>query len=194
MTQALHPFSAGSQTTGSPSGPLSSTSPFSDQEMMEPSVLRALSLQSTDENIISPVSMSSAFGDFFSPAGSCSTSDELSPISTTSDRSHFSAFPNSENTSPETMTQFGRSRSFSTAYPNRTATVPLPLHEVHTRPRETLAPSIRSGSVYTTNPQGYSGFPPTSLKSPSGSFRGYQPGNGRESGRTPFSGGQQHSR
>jgi len=189
MTQALHPFSAGSQSTGSPTGPRPSRiRTFSDQEMIQPSMLRALSLQSTDESIISPVSMSSAFDDFFSPAASCSTSDELSPISTTSDRSHFSAFPNSENPSPETITPFGRSRSFSTAYPNRTATVPLPLHEVHARPRETLAPSIQPNSVYMTSQQGYSGFQPTSLKSPSGSVKGYQSGNGN--GRTPFSGGR----
>lgn len=190
MSQALRPFSGGSQGTGSPTGhPLSRTSTFSDHEMIEPSMLRALRLQSPDESIISPVSMSSAFGDFFSPAESCSTSDELSPISTTSDRSHFSAFPSSENASPETVTPFGRSRSFSTAYPHRKHPMPLQLHEVNTRPRETLSSLIRSSSVYPNGPQGYGDFQPASLKSPPGSVKPYQPGSGRESGRTPFSGG-----
>ena len=191
MTQALQPFSGGSQGTGSPRAPpLSQASTFSDHEIIEPSMLHALSLEGQDENIISPVSMNSAFGGFFSPAGSCSTSDELSPISTTSDRSHFGAFPNSENASPETVTPFSRSRSFTAAYPHRTHTVPLPLHEVHTRPRDRLAPSMRSSSVYTKGPSAYSEYQPTALKSPPVSVKGYQLGNAGESSRTPFSGGQ----
>lgn len=191
MTQALHPFLAGSQRTGSPNGlPMSRTSAFGDQEMIEPSILHALSLQGADESLLSPVSMSSAFGDFFSPAGSCSASDELSPISTTSERSQFSTFPNSENPSPETLTPFGRSRSFTTAYSNRTPTVPLPLHEVHTRSQETVVPSIRSTSVYTTSPPSYNALQPVPLRSQSGSVKGYQPGNGRDSGTTPLNGGK----
>ncbi len=184
MTHTLHPFPNGSQATGSPAGAsLSHKSTFSDQEMLEPSMLRVLNLQNQEESMISPVS----FGKFFSPEGS--TSDDLSPVSTTSERSHFTTFPSSETASPENLTPFARSRTITTTYPHRTNTQPLQLREVHGRPREALAAPYRPNPMYSQGPQVYGDIQLNSLRRPSEADEN-QPRIEIEPRRTPFGAGQ----
>ncbi len=183
MTDALHPFSNGSQSSGSPTGAPGSHT-FTDNEIIGPSMFDALSLQSQDDNIISPVSVGSTFSNFFTPPGSCSASDGLSPISTTSDRSYFSAFPNSDTTSPDSVSPFIRANHFSAAYSYHTHTTPPQLHEVKTRPRgEMLASPFRSSLAYTQSAEGYGEFQPTSS---SAYNMKHQPRSDTESSRTPY--------
>lgn len=188
MSHALQPFSTGSQSSGSPtSAPPSRTSTFTDNETTGPSTFGALSLHGEDENVVSPVSMNSAFSTFFTPPGSCSASDGLSPRSTTSDRSQFGAFPNSENTSPECVSPFIRSRGFSTAYSSHPHTTSLQIHEPKSRPRgEMLASPFRSSSAYQRSPEAYADFQPTSTRNPSTSNVSSQPHWDVESNRSIY--------
>ncbi|KAI9871766.1 MAG: hypothetical protein M1830_002479 [Pleopsidium flavum] len=183
MTNAFHPFSNGSQSSGSPTGTsVIHSSTFTDNESNGRSMFDALSLQSEDDNVISPVSIGSTFNNFFTPPGSCSASDGLSPLSTTSDSPHFNAFPISEVTSPESVTPFIRAKNFSTAYSYHTHTPPMPLHEAKPRSRgEMLVSPFRPSLAYTHSAEGYGDFQPTSS---SAYNMKHQPRSDMESSRT----------
>ena len=97
MTQALHsPFTAGihqpfpqGYTTPLQSPP-SYSSNFSEHGMIRPPLMVAgVRRGSEDENAISPISMSSNFSSFYTPPGSITTTESLSPTSPVAERTPF---------------------------------------------------------------------------------------------------------
>jgi len=134
--------------------PVSYLPAYHDGTIMRPLMMEGLRRQSEDEMTTSPMSMSSAYGNFFTPPGSVVTSDNVSPVSTTSDRP-WNAMPGSLNTSPRNSNPFTRSSSFSTAYHH--PQIPrLQLHDRVSRTRaESLGSPLRSSMSYTGNALDY---------------------------------------
>lgn len=157
MTQALHsPFNSGMPqpfSTPSYSMPMASPSsytPHYDSSMIRPLMVNGLRRESEDDSTISPASISSAFGSFYTPPGSVPTSENMSPVSPTSERASFMNTPFSQ-TSPRGSNPFAnRSSSFSTNFHGHPNIPRLQLHERVNRSRaESLASPLRTSMSYT---------------------------------------------
>ena len=148
MTQTLHSPRGSQPMGGTPmASPVSYMPSYSDSQFARPMLLGGLRRPSEDESVTSPMSMSSMYGNFYTPP----TSDNVSPISTASDRNHF-AHPSSQHTSPRAPNPFAmRSSSFSSAYQH--PQIPrLQLHDRVGRARaESLQSPLRSSMSYTGN-------------------------------------------
>lgn len=174
MTQALHSPYGGQHAIGTPlASPTSYMPSFADGSIMRPLMIDGLSRQSEDESTTSPMSMSSGYGNFFTPPGSGPASDNVSPVSTTSDRAHFNTYPSSQNTSPRNTNPFARSSSFSSAYHH--PHIPrLQLHDRVSRARaESLGSPLRSSMSYTGNALDYGESQPQGVMS--STYDGRQP-------------------
>ena len=157
MTQALHsPFGAVSQPYSTPTAsPSSYAATFTDNGMIRPLIIDGLRRQSEDDTI-SPISISSSFGAFYSPPGSMPTSEMMSPVSPVSERSNQMGHSISQNTSPRNTNPFVRSSSYATAYHSHHHVPRLQLHDRATRTRaESLASPLRSSMSYTGNALDY---------------------------------------
>lgn len=170
MTQALHSPYGGQHAIGTPLASPVSYLPYADGSLVRPLMSEGMRRQSEDESTTSPMSVGSAYGNFFTPPGSAPGSENLSPVSTTSDRTHFSVAPHSQNTSPRNSNPFIRSSSFSTAYhPNPH----IPRLQMHDRMvgmgrsrAESLGSPLRSSMSYTGNALDYGeNQDPTNLNS-----------------------------
>ena len=163
MTQALHSPYGDQPGIGTPlASPVSYVAPYHDGTIMRPLMMEGLRRQSEDETTTSPMSMSSVYGNFYTPPGSVVASDNVSPVSTTSDRP-WNAVPGSLNTSPRNSNPFTRSSSFSTAYHH--PQIPrLQLQDRVSRSRaESLGSPLRSSMSYTGNALGYGAAQPPNL-------------------------------
>lgn len=178
MTQVLYsPY--GSQP---PSGaPMTSPNDFfaSNPEAgaLRPLVIDNMKRPGEDDYVTSPLSPTSAYGSCFGPTGSGPTSnDNISPVSTTSDRAAlFTSLSNSQASTPRTSNPFTRSSSFSAAYPraNHPQIPRLQLHDRVTRSRaESLGSPLRTSISYSGNPLDYGeGLSPTAMNMP---YNGHQ--------------------
>lgn len=156
MAHALHSPYGGNHGMGTPlASPASYLPSYHEGVVMRPLMMEGLRRQSEDEITTSPISMSSAYGNFFTPPGSVA-SDNMSPISTTSERAQWGTLPSSQNTSPRSGNPFTRSSSFSTAY-HHPQLPRLQLHDRVTRTRaESLGSPLRSSMSYTGSALNYS--------------------------------------
>ena len=159
MTQALHspfgnnmpqPFSSQAYST-----PLASPASYAstyDSGMIRPLIVNGLRRESEDDSTISPVSISSAFGSFYTPPGSVPTSENMSPVSPSSERAPFmnTSYPQS---SPRNTNPFStRSSSFSSNFHGRPQIPRLQLHDRVNRSRaDSLASPLRTSMSYTGN-------------------------------------------
>jgi hypothetical protein len=159
MTQALHsPFGNTVPHSYSAQGystPIASPAPYAstyDPGMVRPLLLSGLRRESEDDSTISPISVTSNFGNFYTPPGSVPTSDTMSPISPTSERAPFmnTSYPQS---SPRNANPFSnRSSSFSSNYHGHPHIPRLQLHDRANRSRaESLASPLRTSMSYTGN-------------------------------------------
>jgi hypothetical protein len=156
MTQALHSPYGGQQAIGTPLASPGSYLPYGEGGIVRPLMGEGIRRPSEDESTISPVSMGSAYGNYFTPPGSAPGSENLSPISTTSDRTHFSTVPQCQTPSPRNTNPFMRSSSFSTAYHPNHHTSRLQMHDRMVRNRaESLASPLRSSMSYSGNALNY---------------------------------------
>lgn len=158
MTQALHSPYGGQPGLGTPvASPITYFPPYHENSMIRPLVAEGPRRHNEDEHVTSPLSIPSTYTNFFTPPASSTTSEALSPISTTSDRTHFATMHNSLNTSPRTNNPFGRSTSFST-YQHAGAQIPrLQIHDRNNRSRaESLASPLRTSMSYTVAPMDHS--------------------------------------
>ena len=168
MTQTLHsPFGSLPQPYSTPlASPSSYTSTFAEGGI-RPLLIDEFRRQGEDDATISPISMSSAYGNLYTPPGSIPASENLSPISPISER--FNPMSSSiSQTSPRGANPF-RSNSFSALYAPQH--IPkLHSHERVSRTRaESLASPLRASMSYSANALDYGGSQPleTSTSSPS---------------------------
>ena len=155
MTQALHlPFGAHSSAIGSPiASPASYASAFSDIGSIRPLMGDVIRRHSEDDSIVSPLSMSSAFSNFYTPPNSVRASKNLSPISPTGERFHAGL---SQANSPRITNPFIRSGSFSTTNRSQPYIPKLQIRDRLTRTRaESLASPLRSSMSYIGNALDY---------------------------------------
>lgn len=148
MSHTLHsPHGGQPGMGGTPiASPISYVPPYSDSQFARPMMLNGIRRPSEDDSVASPLSMSSVYGNFYTPP----QSDNVSPISTASDRGHFT-LPGSQHTSPRAPNPFtSRSSSFSTYHHPQ---IPrLQLHDRIGRARaESLQSPLRSSMSYTGN-------------------------------------------
>ena len=158
MTQALHsPFGSVPQPFSTPlASPASYASSFPDGGIMRPLMIEGLRRQSEDDVTISPLSMNSAYGSFYTPPGSVPPSENLSPISPVSERSTIMSNSISQNTSPRSTNPFIRSSSFSTTFHPHSHIPRLQIHDRISRTRaESLASPLRSSMSYNGNALDY---------------------------------------
>jgi hypothetical protein len=161
ITQALHSPYVGQQAMGTPLGSPVTYLPYGEAGVIRPLAHDGMRRQSEDESTNSPISMGSAYGNFFTPPGSAPTSENLSPISATSERGHFGGIPHSQSTSPRYTNPFVRSSSFSTAYHPNPHIPRLHLQDRMVRNRaESLGSPLRSSMSYTGNALDYGGSQP----------------------------------
>ena len=158
MTQALHsPFSTGinppySQSYTPPlQSPASYASPFNEHGLVRPPLMvSGLRRGSEDESNISPISMSSNFNSFYTPPGSISATESLSPTSPIVERNPFVGNwpqpPGNRNLNP-----YSRSGSISSTFNPHVPRLPL-AHDRLTRTRaESLGSPLRTSMSYTAN-------------------------------------------
>ena len=158
MAQTLHtPFGIIPQSYSTPmASPASYATTFAENSALRPLTLDGLRRQSEDESTISPISMSSNYGNFYTPPASIAASDTMSPISPI-ERSTFASLHLAQATSPRRSNPFMRSSSFSSNIHTTSSHVPrLQLHERVTRTRaESLASPLRSSMSYTGSALNY---------------------------------------
>ena len=156
MTQALHsPFTAGIHQPPSHGytpllqSPPSFSSTFNEHGMARPPLMVAgLRRESEDENAISPISMSSNFNSFYTPPGSITTTESLSPTSPVADRTPFMNSWQSAHAGRGTD-PYSRSASISSNYNPQIPRLHL-AHERLTRTRaESLGSPLRTSMSYT---------------------------------------------
>ena len=158
MTQALHSsFTTGIHQPPSQGytpllqSPPSYSSAFNEQGMVRPPLMVGdLRRESEDENAISPISMSSNFNSFYTPPGSITTTESLSPTSPVAERTPFmnswQPAPSGRGTDP-----YSRSASISSNYNPQIPRLHL-AHERLTRTRaESLGSPLRASMSYTSN-------------------------------------------
>lgn len=179
MSQTLHSSHGGQPGMGGTpmASPISYVPPYADSQFARPMMLNGIRRPSEDDSVASPLSMSSMYGNFYTPP----QSDSVSPISTASDRGHFT-LPSSQHTSPRAPNPFtSRSPSFSTYHHPH---IPrLQLHDRIGRARaESLQSPLRSSMSYTGNSLNYgeTGAMSGSTNSGTGSLS-EEPQNTRES-------------
>ena len=160
MTQALHtPFGANvhpppySQGYTTPlQSPASYSSTFNETGMIgrPPLIMAGLRRESAEESAISPISMSSNFNNFYTPPGSITTTESLSPTSPIAERSPFVG--NWQQNAGERATdQYHRSASLSSNF-NPHSSRPHPAHDRLARTRaESLGSPLRTSMSYTND-------------------------------------------
>ncbi|KAI9732547.1 MAG: hypothetical protein M1834_003882 [Cirrosporium novae-zelandiae] len=150
MSHALYSPFGGPHPMGTPlSSPASFGPGFPENALIRPLTMDSIRRQS-DDSTVSPISMGSAYGSSFTPPSSGPPSENISPISTTSDRQAFSTFSGSQTISPRNPFG-GRSSSFSVTNPYRTPIPRLQSHERFARSRaESLASPLRASMSYST--------------------------------------------
>ena len=162
MTQTLHsPFGNVAHPYSTPlASPAAYTSTFVEGGMIRPLLVDGLRRQSEDDATISPISMGSTFGSYYTPPGSIPASENLSPISPVSER--FNSMSSSiSQPSPRGTNPFLRSNSFSALYHAPQHVPKLHSHERVSRTRaESLASPLRSSMSYTGNASDYGGSQP----------------------------------
>lgn len=141
--QALYsPFANAAQSYSTPmASPASYTSAYGDGGIMQPLTVDDLTRQSVDDVTVSPISMSSALGSFYTPPGSGPTSENPSPISPASERSQLLSHSNVQTTSLRNPDPFIQSSSFPTAYHTYRQ---IPRLQFHERRSSMLAESLAS--------------------------------------------------
>ena len=158
-TQALHsPFGGAAQPFSTPlASPISYTSTFAtDGGIMRPLKVDGLRRQSEDDVTISPLSINSAYGNFYTPPGSIPPSESLSPISPTSERYNLVSNAIPQDASPKSTNPFIRSHSFSTTHHPYPHIPRLQIHDRVLRTRaESLASPLRSSMSYSGNAVDY---------------------------------------
>ena len=158
MTQTLHtPFGIIPQPYSTPlASPASYVTTFADNGALRPLMIDGLRRQSEDEGTISPISMSSNFGNFYTPPASIAASEAMSPISPI-ERGTFANLQLAQATSPRRANPFMRSSSFSSNVHSTPSHIPrLQLHERVARTRaESLASPLRSSMSYTGSALNY---------------------------------------
>ena len=158
MAQTLHtPFGIIPQPYSTPTAsPALYATTFADNGVLRPLMIDGLRRQSEDESTISPISMSSNYGSFYSPPASIAASETMSPISPI-ERSTFSNLQLAQATSPRRANPFMRSGSFSSNVHSTPSQIPrLQLHERVSRTRaESLASPLRSSMSYTGSALNY---------------------------------------
>ena len=114
--QALYsPFTNATQSYSTPMpSPTSYASAYGDGRAMQPLLVDGLRRQSMDDVTVSPISMNSALGSFYTPPGSGPTSENPSPVSPASERSQLLNHSTIQTTSPRNPDPFLQPSSFST--------------------------------------------------------------------------------
>lgn len=161
MTQALHspfagpPFTSHALSSPIPPSPASYSAGFAEAGAIRPLMIDGVRRPSEDSNL-SPNSLSSAYGTYYTPPGSHSTSENLSPISPVNERSNSMSQAISYNSSPRSANPFIRSSSFSTTYHSYPQIPRLQIHDRMARSRaESLASPLRTSMSYTGNALDY---------------------------------------
>ena len=164
MTRALNSPYNGNQYAGTTPvvhSPTTYLPPGHDTPgLIRPLVIDPSRRYSEEDSTISPLSMSSAYGNFFTPPGSAAASENLSPVSTASERGQFGHFQEGQNGNPATG-PFSRPSSFSSHYYPHYAQIPrLQLHDRVNRSRaESLGSPLKSSMSYTGNSTEYPSYP-----------------------------------
>lgn len=152
MSQALHSPYGGQSIMGTPmASPISYAPSYGDAPYIRPLMMDNIRRPSDDDSTTSPLSLHSAYGsNFYTPPGS----DNVSPISTTSDR-HFGTL-SSNQASPRSGNPFLRSSSFSSGGYQHHQIPRLQLQDRVNRSRaESLQSPLRSSITYSSNSMDY---------------------------------------
>ena len=165
MTQALNsPFGTLPQPYSTPmASPSSFASGFVETGTIRPLMIDSMRRQSEDDITMSPLSINSAYGGFYTPPGSVGASSQnISPaVSPVSERPNLTSHGPAQMHNQRGATQYFRSSSFSTGSRAPQHSHPyVPRLQVHDRAgrarAESLASPLRSSMSYSGNALDYS--------------------------------------
>lgn len=157
-TQALHsPYEGYVSSTEASANPSLYASLNRGSERIPISTEDSLGQVSQDEGMISPVSMTSSFGDYYTTPKSASATDNIPPNSPASERSHIFSTLTTQGANPRNLNPFARSSSFPSTYTPYLQNTRGSLQERVARSRTgSLASPLRSELSHETEIVGYS--------------------------------------